>query len=57
VRCYYKCHHTSCPAKKLVEKHASNLDKIIDVKYESAHNHPIADEDLEDSGVSPPRPG
>lgn len=51
VRCYYKCHHAGCPAKKLVEKHSSNLDKVIDVKYESTHNHPIADEDLEDSGM------
>jgi len=51
VRCYYKCYHSTCPAKKLVEKHSSNMDKVIDIKYESTHNHPIAEQDLEDSGL------
>jgi len=51
VRCYYKCYYPGCPAKKLVEKNSSNLDKIIDTKYEMEHNHPVAEEDYEDSGL------
>ena len=34
-----------------MEKHSSNMDKVIDIKYESTHNHPIAEQDLEDSGL------
>jgi len=51
VRCYYKCHDPNCPARKLVEKHASNLDKVIDVRYEAEHNHPVAEGDREESGL------
>ena len=51
VRCYYKCYNSSCPARKLVEKHASDLDKIIETKFENEHNHTVAAEDMEESGV------
>jgi len=48
VRCYYKCYYPGCPAKKLVEKNSSDLDKIIHTKYEMEHVHPVAQEDYED---------
>lgn len=51
VRCYYKCCHASCNVKKLVEKPSDDLNKILTIKYESVHNHPIAEKDLEESGV------
>lgn len=49
VRCYYKCHYPLCAAKKLVEKHISDMDKVIEVKLEGSHNHPISDQEWEDS--------
>jgi len=51
VRCYYKCRVSTCPAKKLVEKHKDNLERIVDTKYIGNHNHQISEEDLEDAGV------
>lgn len=54
VRCYYKCCVPSCNVKKLVEKPSEDLNKILSVKYESVHNHAIAEKDLEESGVFSP---
>jgi len=50
VRCYYKCHFSTCPAKKFIEKSASDLNHVLGVKFESEHNHYIAPGELMDNG-------
>lgn len=52
IRGYYKCHHPNCPAKKLVERHQNDPDKVVEVKYEAAHNHPIPESEREDAGTT-----
>jgi len=52
IRCYYKCCVASCNVKKIIEKPANDLNKVLHVKYMSTHNHSIAYEDLEQSGVA-----
>lgn len=49
VRCYYRCHDPQCPAKRFIEKPASDLSQILEVRHEGAHNHPVSPEfdDLE----------
>ena len=52
VRCYYKCYHEGCPAKRLIEKMATDLSKVIAIKFEDEHNHPIPEEEQEGAGPS-----
>jgi len=41
VRCYYKCHLTTCPAKKFIDKAASDLNHTLGVRFDSMHNHTL----------------
>lgn len=54
VRGYYKCSMPSCHAKKLVEKSGDDMETILCVKYESTHNHAIAEADREEAGLNDP---
>lgn len=39
----------TCRCGPQVEKHISDMDKVIEVKLEGTHNHPISDQEWEDS--------
>jgi hypothetical protein len=51
VRCYYRCHEPTCPAKRFVEKPATDLTKVLQVRLEEAHTHHVSSEydDFEDT--------
>lgn len=50
VRCYYKCFDPTCPARRYVEKPASDLDRVLEVRHEAEHNH-IVSLDFDDHAV------